>query len=135
MKDELNNILENELKAIELLLIALEEQHECLLNNDAVTLEACVKNIEDKNTKIADFEVKRRQITKGESMSKIVDELGDPRLEKNYREIRKLLQITAIQKDTNELLIKQGLGFTNRILNIMNPDRGSKTYNAYGKVR
>lgn len=135
MKDELNNILENELKAIESLLIALEEQHECLLNNDAVTLEDCVKNLENKSREIADFEVKRRQITKGESMSKIVEELGDERLQNNYREIRKLLQITEIQKDTNELLIKQGLGFTNRILSILNPDRGSKTYNAYGKVR
>lgn len=135
MKDELNIILESELKAIESLLKALDEQHEYLLNNDAVTLEACVKKLEDINREIADFEVKRRQITKGESMGKIVDELGDEKLQHNFREIRKLLEITAIQKDTNELLIKQGLGFTNRILSILNPDRGSKTYNAYGKVR
>lgn len=135
MKDELNIILENELKAIELLLKALDEQHEYLLKNDAVTLEACVKNIENRNREIADLEVKRRKLTKGESMGKIVDEIGDEKLEQNYREIRKLLQITVMQKETNELLIKQGLGFTTRILNIMNPDRGSKTYNAYGKVR
>jgi flagellar biosynthesis/type III secretory pathway chaperone len=135
MKDELNVILENEIKAIESLLEALEEQHEYLLKKDAVTLEACVKNIENRNREIADFEVKRRQLTKGESMGKIVDEIKDEKLEQNYRDIRKLLQITSIQKDTNELLIKQGLGFTSRILNILNPDRGSKTYNAYGKVR
>ena len=39
------------------------------------------------------------------------------------------------QKEFNMEQIKQGLHFTNKILNILNPDRGVKTYNAYGKMK
>ena len=56
-------------------------------------------------------------------------------LENNYYKIKNLLQEVVLQKDTNELLIKQGLSFTNRILNVLNPVRETKTYNAYGKVK
>jgi flagellar biosynthesis/type III secretory pathway chaperone len=134
LKIELNNIIVNEIAAISKLLEALEKQHSCLVKSDAITLESCVKEIEECNRAIAAAEVKRRELTKGRAMGEIVDEIGNRELEDNYRSIRRLLEETRIQKDTNDLLIKQGLSFTNKILSIINPSRTSKTYNSYGKV-
>lgn len=134
MREELNNIIQEETKAVNELLKALEQQHESLVKSDAVTLENCISQIEKCNRNIAAWEVKRRELTKGRLMREIVDEIGDKILEDNYRKIRMLLEEAKVQKDTNELLIKQGLGFTNRILNILNPSRAPKTYNSYGKI-
>jgi flagellar biosynthesis/type III secretory pathway chaperone len=134
LKIELNNIIVDEIVAISKLLEALEKQHSCLVKSDAITLENCVKEIEECNRAIAAVEVKRRELTKGRAMGEIVDEIGDRELEDNYRNIRRLLEETRIQKDTNDLLIKQGLSFTNKVLSIINPSRTSKTYNSYGKV-
>lgn len=134
MKEALNNIILKEIEAIEALLKALEDQHNSIVQSDAFAMEASVGNIEKANKKIAEHEMERRQLTKGEAMSNIVDEMQDKDLDNNYRKIKRLLQETVTQKNTNDLLIKQGLGFTNRMLNILNPQRGAKTYNSYGKV-
>jgi len=134
LKEEINTILTNELQAIEGLLKALENQHSCLIESDAVTLLNCVKEIDGYNRKIAEWEVKRREITNGRPMREVIIEAKDVTLENNYRKLSRLIEETRVQKDTNELLIKQGLSFANRILNIMNPSRSPKTYNSYGKV-
>lgn len=134
MREELNNIILAEIEAVTELIKALETQHDCLVKSDAVTLESCVHEIEKCNRNLADKEVRRRELTKGRPMSEIIDEIGDSVLEENYRKIRRLLEEVKVQKDTNELLIKQGLNFTNRILNILNPSRTPKTYNSYGRV-
>lgn len=123
-----------ELEAVKELLGILEKQHECLLKSDPVTLESYVSKVEDVSKKLAGMEVKRRQITKGRPMGEIVDEIGDSNLERHYREMKKMLEEVRVQKDSNELLIKQGLSFTNRMLNILNPSRAPKIYNSYGKV-
>lgn len=134
MKAELNNIIVNEISAVKALLEALEKQHDCLIKSDAITLEGRVTEIEECNRLLAGWEVKRRELTGCRAMGDIVDEAGDKELEDNYRSIRKLLEEVKVQKDTNDLLIKQGLGFTNRILGILNPSRTPKTYNSNGKV-
>lgn len=134
MKEELNIILVNELQAMEGLLKQLEKQHSCLIESDAVTLENCVKEIDIYNRKIAEWEVKRREITQGRSMREVIYEAKEEALEHNYRKLRRIIEETKLQKDTNELLIKQGLSFANRILNILNPSRSPKTYNSFGKV-
>ncbi|MCM8710953.1 flagellar protein FlgN [Clostridium sp. SYSU_GA19001] len=134
MKEELNNIISAEIEALTELIKVLETQHASLIKSDAITLESCVSEIEKCSRMLADKEVKRRELTKGRSMSEIVEEIGDSSLEENYRKMRILLHEAKVQKESNELLIKQGLSFTNRILNILNPSRMPKTYNSYGRV-
>ncbi|WP_294379276.1 flagellar export chaperone FlgN [uncultured Clostridium sp.] len=46
----------------------------------------------------------------------------------------KVLQDAVEKKNTNELLLKQQLIFTNKMLNIINPDKEAKTYNSYGNL-
>ncbi|WP_127836350.1 flagellar protein FlgN [Clostridium prolinivorans] len=134
MKEELMNIILIEIEALKELLKILEKQHEFLLKSNAITLEGFISKIEDSNKKIAEIEIKRRQITKGRPMREIIEEIGDNDLDKYYREIKKLIEEVRIQKDSNELLIKQGLSFTNRILNILNPSKIPKIYNSYGQL-
>ena len=135
MKEKLNSIIIQEIDAIGTLLVALEEQHRCIIVNDIFGLDGCVNKIKEANKNIAHMEVQRRQLTENRAMSEIIEEFRDNALENNYYKIKNLLQEVMLQKDTNELLIKQGLSFTNRILNVLNPVREVKTYNAYGKVK
>lgn len=134
MKKELNEIIVNEIDAVENLLKALEKQHNCLVKSDAITIENCTAEIDKCNKDIAAWEMKRRELTQGRAMSEIINNIDDNELYENYRKIKKLLEEVKVQKDTNELLIKQGLSFTNRVINILNPSRTAKTYNSYGKV-
>ena len=135
MRQKLNAVMIQEIRTIMVLLLRLEEQHRCIIVNDIFGLEACVNKIKEANKDIAHIEVQRRQLIENRVMREIIEELKDNELENNYNKIKNLLQEVVLQKDTNELLIKQGLSFTNRILNIINPVRETPTYNAYGKVK
>ncbi|MGH4125779.1 MAG: flagellar protein FlgN [Clostridium sp.] len=135
MRQKLNSVIIHEIEAITTLLLRLEEQHKCIVVNDIFGMEACVDKIKKANKDIAFMEVERRKITEGKTMRSIIEEFKDKELEKNFFKINNLLQEVVLQKDTNELLIKQGLSFTNRILNVLNPSREVATYNAYGKVK
>lgn len=135
MKKELNDIILKQSDALKTLLEALERQHSFIVKKDVFGMEKCMTEIEECNRSIAACEVKRRELTQGKSMSQIVEESSDEELDKNYRDIKKLIQETILQKDSNDLLIKQGLSYTNRMLSIMNPDRSAKTYNPYGKMK
>ncbi|MEK6265997.1 MAG: flagellar protein FlgN [Clostridium sp.] len=134
MKEKLNNVMIEEIEAVTSLLDALEEQHRCIIKGDIFGMENCVDTIKKANTNIAAIEVARRNITNNRAMTEIVVEFRDAMLEKNYNKIKAMLQEVLMQKDTNELLIKQGLSFTNRILNILNPVREKATYNSSGKI-
>jgi flagellar biosynthesis/type III secretory pathway chaperone len=133
-KDLLNNLILRETEALKNLLKLLEEQHKLLLQNDIFGLEAVVDRIKECNKQVAEVEVERRALVKGDSMKKIVEALNDDNIDRNYREIKKLLSELEVQKNTNDLLIKQGLGFSARMLNILNPNKSVKTYNSYGKL-
>ncbi|MGH4121141.1 flagellar protein FlgN [Clostridium sp.] len=134
MKNKLNTVMIQEIEAVTTLLSALEEQHRCIIKSDIFGMENCVDTIKKANTNIAAMEVSRRKITENRAMSEIVEEFRDVEIEKNYYKIKAILQEVKVQKDTNELLIKQGLSFTSRILNILNPVREKATYNSRGKI-
>ena len=135
MVEELNKVIVQETDAIKNLLIELDEQHRCIIVNDIFGLESCVRKIKEANKNIAYMEVERRKITEGRVMRDIIDESHNSELLNNFYKIQQLLQELVLQKNTNELLLRQGLSFTNRILNVLNPARETATYNSYGKVK
>lgn len=132
---ELKNIVHEELNELGNLLNELEKQHKYIAVNDVIGMEGVVPRIESTCRSIARIEVKRREITGGKPMTEIINSYNDMSLDEEYRNVRKILQETMLQKDNNESLLRQGLGFTTRMLSIINPDRSMKTYNNYGKVR
>lgn len=132
---ELNSVLNEEYKTLQTLLSCLDEQFQYLTKREVFALDAVRSKIEQSSKAVASLEMKRRSLTHGKDMSKIVLELKDEELENSYRNIKKLLDAVVLQKDTNEMLIKQQLGFTTQMLNFLNPNKTPKTYNSYGRRR
>lgn len=137
-KKQLNQLMIIQIDTLSELLKLLEEQHFYIVKNDVFNMESIVEKIQVSNQKIANVELKRRELTKDmlkdKTFGKLIQQLNDKELENNFKNLRRLLEEIRLQKDTNELLIKQGLSFTNKMLMLLNPDRQAKTYNGYGKI-
>lgn len=131
---ELTEVLNKERIALDKLLLLLDEQYRSIMKKDIFNLEALVDRINEANKEIAKIEINRRKIVGKGKMREIVAKLNNSKLEKEYFEIRKTINLVSKQKDTNELLIKQRLSYTNQLLNIINPRRDYKTYNSYGNL-
>lgn len=134
MKIELKDIINEESICLKELLNLLEKQHEYILKDEVFKLESIVEHIENCNKTIAKAEVKRRAVTKGRAMSEIIKELNDEELEDSYRDIKGFVESLVLQKDFNESLLKQKIGYTTKMLNIINPKRQNTTYNSLGRV-
>ncbi|SHJ68668.1 FlgN protein [Hathewaya proteolytica DSM 3090] len=136
MIEKLIYVFEKEKEALKILLNLLEQQHEYLTKEDVFALDAIVKKIENANKDVASLEMERRSITGEQSIREIVKNFGNENLDLLYREIQHLLHELKTQKDSNDILIRQGLGFTTQILDFINPSgKTPKTYNSYGKVK
>lgn len=137
-KKQLNQLMIIQIDTLSELLKLMEEQHSYIVKNDVFNMESIVEKIQTSNQKIANVELKRRELTKDmlkdKTFGKLIQQLNDKELENNFKNLRRLLEEIRLQKDTNELLIKQGLSFTNKMLMLLNPDRQAKTYNGYGKI-
>lgn len=134
----LNNIIYEEIIALDELLKLMEEQHLYVVKNDVFNMESVVEKIKLCNKKVASLELKRRAITNHftteKSLPQFLEELNNEELSSNYKKIQAILEELRLQKDTNEMLLKQGIGFVNNMLILLNPDRQAKTYNGYGKM-
>lgn len=133
--EELKKVLLAEEKEIRELLNILENQHRLLVKKDIFGLEAIVEEIQNKNRLVAESEVNRRRVLGQNSLKEVVRNSKDEELDSIYRNIQKLLEEIVLQKETNDLFIKQQLTFTNRMLNIINPKREIPTYNSYGNMK
>lgn len=131
--DELIAVVKAEREALIELLKLLEEQYSLIVGNDVFALDAIVEKIQEKNKKVAEIEVKRRNILNGRSINAVSRESKE--LEEEVQRINNLLYELTLQKDSNDILLKQSLAFTNKLLSYINPNRGNTTYNAYGKVK
>lgn len=135
MNKELYEIMQEETRVIENLISELDNQYKCIIKDDIFSMEDAVEKLQNISKEIATWEMKRREITGSRSMRVVVNELGSEELDILYRKIKKLLEEAKLQEETNELLIKQGLSFTNQMLNILKPNKETKTYNSYGKMK
>lgn len=135
MIDKLIEVLKKEENALKNLLVLLDEQFKLIMSKDVFGMEGMVERLQSCNKEIAEYEVERRKLIGGRSMREVVKASDNEELDKGYRQIQKTLEAITLQKDTNETLIKQQLGYTNQMLNIINPRREVKTYNSYGNMR
>ena len=106
-KEELNNLLG-----------LLEKQHAMVLAKDVFGLEALVDEIKAANKGVASMEMERRKIAGTKSMSLLVKESGDEETDREFREVKKLLEAIKLQKETNELLIRQRMSYNNQIIHM-----------------
>lgn len=131
----LKEILIVEGKRLEELLVLLDKQYKLILNKDVFNMEAITEEIQLKNKEVAEVEVQRRKFLGNTSIREYINNSNDSELDEVYRVMQRLLNEMILQKDTNELLIKQQLSFTNKLLNIMNPKKDAATYNSYGNIK
>lgn len=133
--EELKEIMKSEHKALITLLELLDKQYKLIMTKEVFELDSVVNNIQSSNKEIASIELERRKVINNKSMKEIISTSNDDELKKVYKDINRVLFELKLQKDTNELLIKQQIGYTNRILNYINPRREVPTYNSYGNLR
>ena len=134
MKDKLNEIMNKEYDALQKMLILLEQQYDLYIKKDIFGLEKIVEKIEKQNVEIARAEMERRKLVGSNSMKQLVFSFQDSALEDNFRRVKLLLENLKHQKETNSLLIKQGLVFTNKMLAVLSPKRNANVYNNSGKI-
>lgn len=131
---ELKEEVRREKKAVEKQLELLDKQHSLIMKNDAIALEYVANEIKVINKEIAESEISKRKILNGKSLREFVFSSKDIELEELFRDMKIKVELLALQNETNKILIKQQLSYTNRMLMILNPDRQAKTYNSYGKL-
>lgn len=135
MINRLIEILFNEEKVLKELLCVLEKQHKMIIKKDVFGMEGVVTEIQEKNKLVAEWEVERRKAIGNKSIKEVILISKSIELDTAYRSIQKTLNAIKLQKETNEILIKQGISYTNKLLNIINPKREVNVYNSYGAIR
>ncbi len=135
MGSNLKEVLTLEEGKLRELLALLDKQYKLILDKDIFGMEAVAEEIRLKNKEVAEIEVNRRKFLGNTSINDYINNSNSDELDNLYRKIQKLLNEMILQKDTNELLIKQQLSFTNNLLNLINPKKDVTTYNSYGSVR
>ncbi|MGL4773758.1 MAG: flagellar protein FlgN [Clostridium sp.] len=132
---ELTEVIREEEQAMRHLLSLLDKQFKLIMDKDVFALEDLVDEIKDANKVLAEKEVERRKLTGHNTMTSILNNTRDENLDRAFRDMKKVIEEVKLQKDTNELLLKQEISFNNRILNYINPRREINTYNSYGNLR
>lgn len=134
MNSELKLVIFEEKKELQYLLDLLDEQYNLILKKDVLGLEKITNEIEVAGKNIAAIEIKRRKIVSEDEFKLFVENTDDQHVKDVHRQIKNILNNLAIQKDTNNTLIKQRLFFVNKMINVIKPSKDIGTYNSYGKV-
>lgn len=133
MEENLKLILKKQCGSLKELLELLEKQHEYLCYKKTFDLDKVVGDIEKKSKELAKYEMERRNLTKENFITSLIKESKDDELQKIYNDCLQLLDDIRLQKDTNELIIRQGISLTTSVLTILNPDKSPKTYGPQGR--
>ena len=135
MNSQLKVVIFEEKNIIKNLLTLLDEQYNLIIDKDVIKMDKIAKELDESAKNLARIEIKRRNIMGSESsMKEVVDASDDEKIKQAYEEIQATLKMIEIQKEANEILIKQRLFFTQKIMNCIKPNKGIGTYNAYGQV-
>lgn len=135
MNPELKVIIYEQRKLFKELLNSLDEQYDLMLGKDATLLDKVVKKLENTSRDIAKLEIQRRNIVGSDfSMSSLIEKTNDENIKEAYEEIKQTIKMIEIQKESNQILLKQKLFFNKKMLNTLKPNQGIGTYNYCGQV-
>jgi flagellar biosynthesis/type III secretory pathway chaperone len=134
MINELIKLIQSQEEDLKKLLELLETQYNMIMSKDVFGLEGLVDKINECGKRIAQDEVKRRNLIGEKSIIEIVNKSDNEELKEIYNETKTTLNDVILKKETNDTLLKQQIIFNNKILAILNPNREIKTYNSYGNL-
>ncbi|WP_244834795.1 flagellar protein FlgN [Clostridium sp. BJN0001] len=135
MIDKIIRIINDESKALEDLLMLLKMQYDLLMKQDVFGLEGIIEKINASSKVLAKYELDRRNLLGKQSFKNFVASSNSDKLKESYEKVKETLEKTNMQKETNDVLVKQKLLFTNKMLSIMNPNREANVYNSYGNIK
>lgn len=135
MLNELIGLIKEQDNRLKELMELLQMQYEFIVNKNLFGLEDLVDQINDCSKRVAEVELRRRNLMGNSSLTQFVSEQNNEELKKAYENIKKTLDEVKVKKETNDILLKQRLSFNSRMLAILNPNREIKTYNSYGNLR
>ena len=135
MLNELIGLIKEQDNRLSELSELLQMQYDFMVSKNLFGLEDLVDKINDCSKRVAEVELKRRNLMGEKSLTQFVSEQNNKELEKAYESIKNTLDDVKIKKETNDILLKQRLSFNSRMLAILNPSREIKTYNSYGSLK
>lgn len=135
MLNELIGLIKEQDNRLKELIELLQMQYEFIVNKNLFGLEDLVDKINECSKRVAEVELRRRNLMGNSSLTHFVLEQNNEELKKAYENIKKTLDEVKVKKETNDILLKQRLSFNSRMLAILNPSREIKTYNSYGNLR
>lgn len=133
MEEKIKLSLKEEIKVLKELLSLLDDQHEFISFKKTFELDKIAVDIEEKCKELAQKEMARRNLVGESSMKEFITNSEDKELKEMYKEATNVLDEIKLQKDSNDMLIRQSISLTTNMLNILNPDRTPKTYGPYGR--
>ena len=134
MVEKLIELMKSQEKHLVQLLELFEIQKDLIMKKDAFALEGLADKLNECSKKIAREEVARRNLLNNGSLKEFVYNAKNEELSKTYAEVSEMVHKVMLQKDTNEMLIKQQISLNAKVLQMMNPNREIKTYNSYGNL-
>lgn len=135
MNPELKIIIYEQRKLFKELLNLLDEQYDLILGKDVKLLEQIGKKLENASRDVAKLEIQRRNIVGSDfSMGSLIEESDDKNIKEAYEEIKQTIKMIEIQKESNDVILKQKLFFNKKMLNVLKPSQGIGTYNYSGQV-
>ncbi|OOM79987.1 flagellar protein FlgN [Clostridium sp. BL-8] len=134
MIDELIKLMIDQEKDLQTLFELLKVQCDMAVKKDLFGLEGLVDKLIGVSKEIAKEELQRRQLLGEMKLSEVVANSDNVELKKAYKKIGITLKTVMSQKETNEMILKQQLLFTNKMLAVINPDRRIKTYTSFGNL-
>ena len=135
MLNELIGLIKEQDNRLSELSELLQMQYDFMVSKNLFGLEDLVDKINDCSKRVAEVELKRRNLMGEKSLTQFVSEQNNKELEKAYESIKNTLDEVKNKKETNDILLKQRLSFNSRMLAILNPSREIKTYNSYGSLK
>ncbi|EJP6470974.1 flagellar protein FlgN [Clostridium botulinum] len=133
MEEKIKQSLKEEIIVLKELLSLLDDQHNFISFKKTFELDKIAVDIEEKCKELAQKEMARRNLVGESSMKEFITNSEDKELKEMYKEATNVLDEIKLQKDSNDMLIRQSISLTTNMLNILNPDRTPKTYGPYGR--
>ncbi|NFV12925.1 flagellar protein FlgN [Clostridium sporogenes] len=133
MEEKIKQSLKEEIIVLKELLSLLDDQYKFISFKKTFELDKIAVDIEGKCKELAQKEMARRNLVGESSMKEFITNSKDEELREIYKETTNVLDEIKLQKDSNDMLIRQSISLTTNMLNILNPDRTPKTYGPYGR--
>lgn len=134
MDSELKVTIFEEREILHVLLELLDKQYELVLSKNVMELEKVSNELSDISRKLAAIELKRRDLIKEIDFIDSLEKSQDMSVKSAFESIKSTIKNIQLQKYTNDILIKQQLFFTNKMINVIKSPDNIGTYNALGKI-